>query len=639
MSPDRTFHIAVWETTRSVGSVDRRTGAAILVVLLVLGSLVPALLLVNPTPGAGLYRVGVAETSPYYDVVRADPQLHAVDPTTAGLMDGPSDIVVSGTHVLVADTEKSKAAAGVFRESVSDYNTYLMSLESDTRAAFPVTVSLRYVEQSSLQIDTAGGGSGATDTSDETGGDDQPAAGTISPTETVDDAGSGVDGTTAGGDTAPTDGTESTAEEQSPLTSTAPGDSQDETGGDGTDLEGTDGENGLVGSSPVDGFFGTAQAGTPASISPPFPLESLLLAFIFLLPFNFVIQAYGSSVIAERINRRGEPLLVSPASRGDIIVGKALPYFLGSIAITTIIAFVLGGGVLSVVAIAPIAALFIAATFLAGLLSRSYKELTFSTVTISVVLTGYAFLPAVFAEVHPIAAISPLTTVVNDLQGTPITWEAFLFGTLPAALSAIVLFVLGTGIYREEDLFTQRSLPQKALDALAAPLHARWRVGLWTALFIPFVLVAELLAVAMLYLLPVGVSIPILLAVIAIIEELAKSLHVYAGFQRGRFPVGVRSSIVIGVISGVGFFVAEKVLAVTQLVGLPNLDVGQAAFAPEVLGLTPVVLLFAPLLLHTSTAAISAVGAQRSRLWYGFGLLVASGIHLGYNLVVVSSLA
>jgi ABC-type transport system permease protein len=72
---------------------------------------------------------------------------------------------------------------------------------------------------------------------------------------------------------------------------------------------------------------------------------------------------------------------------------------------------------------------------------------------------------------------------------------------------------------------------------------------------------------------------------------------------------------------------------------LPNLEIGQAAFAPEVLGLTPALLLVAPLVLHTVTAAISAVGAERSRRSYIIAVLVASLVHLGYNLAVVNTLA
>lgn len=596
MKAGQTLRIARWETVRSAGSMDRRTAVAILVVFVFIAGLTPVLLAAGPTPGDGLYRIGVEESSPYYEVVRQDPELRAASPDRT-LRTGEIDVRVVGTTVFVPDREKSRAAAGALRESIVAHNDAMMAQESDQAAAFPVSVTLRYLPQASPDLTGVGGGAGGTG------------------------AGTG-DGDGTAGDGA------------------GAGDSTGDGGTDSSDGEtATGGTGGPIPSAPLGGMLGSTQTGTPSAIAPPFPLRSLLLAFLFLLPFNVIIQAYGSTVISERINRRGEPLLVSPASRGDIVVGKALPYFLGSIAITTVIAFAIGGGVISVAAVAPIAALFIASTFLAGMLARSYKELTFVTVTISVTLTGYAFIPAVFAEVHPIAAISPLTLVVNDLQGTPITVGEFVFATVPVTLAALVLLRLGTGIYREEDMFTQRPLPQKALDALAAPLASKWHVGLWTALFIPFVLVAELFAVATLYILPVTLSIPLLLAVIAVIEELAKSIHVYAGFRRARFATTVRTAVVVGGISGLGFFVAEKALLITQLVGLPDLQIGQAAFAPEILGVTPAVFLVAPLLLHVTTAIISATGARRGRLWYGIGLAIASSIHVAYNLAVVSIIA
>lgn len=600
MKVGRTLRIARWETTKSVGSLDRRTAAALLVVLVLLGALVPILLAASPSPGAGLYRVGVDEGSPYYDVVAEDPDLQVVDPS-GELSARSMDVKVVGTSVFVPDSEKGRAAAGALRESIISYNDRIMTQETDQAAAFPVDVTLRYL----AQADPAVAGVGETDDGSQDG----------------TDGGGGTDGSGGGSDG---DGT-------------GAGDDGQTGGQDGEEAE--DGSGGPIPSAPIGGILGTTQTGTPSSIAPPFPLRSLLLAFLFLLPFNVIIQAYGSSVIAERINRRGEPLLVSPASRGDIVVGKALPYFFLSIAITTVLALAIGGGILSVTAVAPLAALFISATFVGGMLARSYKELTFVTVTISVTLTGYAFIPAVFAEVHPIAAISPLTLVVNDLQGVPVAPGEFVFATLPVTLAALVMLRLGTGIYREEDMFTQLPLPQKALDALSAPLRTKWHVGLWTGLFIPFVLVGELFAVAMLYILPVTLSIPLLLAVIALVEEVAKSIHVYAGFTRARFDRTLRMGLVLGAISGLGFFLAEKLLVITQLVGLPDLQIGQAAFAPEVLGVTPAVFLVAPLVLHTVTAAISAVGATRSRVTYLGTVLIATTLHVGYNLAVVSTLA
>jgi ABC-type Na+ efflux pump permease subunit len=352
---------------------------------------------------------------------------------------------------------------------------------------------------------------------------------------------------------------------------------------------------------------------------------------------NFVIQAYGSSILEERINRRGELLLVAPVERVDIVAGKTLPYLLAALAVIVAIAVAVGGGALSVLAVVPIALTFLAATFVGAMFARSFKELTFLTVTISVGLTSYVFVPAIFATVTPIALISPLTLVVMELQGEAVGLGAYAFSTAAFYLGAGVLFGLGVGVYREEDMFTQKPVPQKILDALDVRLDGLASVGLLTALFIPFVFIAELLAIAVLFVIPVELSIPLLLVVIAAIEEVAKSIHVYAGFESARFSRTDRVALAVGAASGIGFFLAEKLTAVAQVVGLPELAVGEAVFTPA--GVTPsatLALLAAPLVLHVVTAGVSALGARRDRRRYLLALGVATVLHAGYNLGVVS---
>ena len=192
-------------------------------------------------------------------------------------------------------------------------------------------------------------------------------------------------------------------------------------------------------------------------------------------------------------------------------------------------------------------------------------------------------------------------------------------------------------------MFTQRPVPLKFLDALDARLSGTGSVALVSALSIPFVFVAELLGVAVLFALPVSVSIPVILVVVALVEEVAKSLHVLAGFEKGRFPSTTRSALTVGAASGVGFFAGEKVTAIVQLVGLPELAVGRAAFVPAgTVGVeafpVALALLAAPLVLHVVTASLSALGARRGFQWYLMGLGTAVCVHTVYNLTVVTLL-
>ncbi len=573
--------------SRSASRLDRRALALGGLALLLCTGIVAAS--ISGVAGAGialdrdLYRVAVPSDSPYREPVAESTALDPVPPQSeADLMVIDENRTDRHAEVVPADSAKGQAALGAFRSAVRQHNDRQMRAEPNQTAAFPVSVRLDYVTRDTVRTET-----------------------------------------------------EASTEESSETTSNAEG---------GTDTQ-ADGQLAVpdFGGGSASSVIGGRTGGSPAEISPPFPFVSLLLAFVFLLPMNFVIQAYGSSILNERIDRRGQLLLVAPVSPAEIVAGKTLPYLLAAVGVTAVITFgiattVGGAGLASVAAVLPIALLFLAATFLGAMLARSFKELTFVTVAISVFLTSYAFVPAIFATVTPIALISPLTIVVRDLQGTGTLLVEYLFSTGPFYLASVVLFLLGTGIYREEDMFSQRSVPLKLLDALSVRLRTPRSVGVLSGLFIPFVFIAELLAVATLFALPVRVSIPLLLLTIAVVEETAKSLHVFAGFHSGRFQPRTRTAVWLGTLSGLGFFLGEKLFVIAQLVGLPSLPIGEAAFAPAGLvgdGASGLLLLVAPLGLHMITAVITALGASRGRDWYGGTLVVASLLHTLYNLAVV----
>lgn len=656
----RVLRVAKWESARASGGVDRRTLAAGIALLLVAGGVVG----VGVATGvAGLdvdrdvYRVGVDADSPYADAIETESSLRRVSTGTGSLGKDADAVVVtvvgSGTVddgsidsgdvdevvVRASDTQKGRAAAATVREAVEAHNERLMRAEPNQTAAFPVTVTLRYVAR------TGGFDDGAT-----LGGSDGDGG-----SGSGDGAGGGGDGGADGG--AGSDG----------------GDGTTDGGSDAGTVDGSTGaddDGGFAVPSIGGGAFGADTIGSPGSITPPFPFTSLLLAFAFLVPMNFLIQAYGSSILDERTNRRGEPLLVTPLSPAEIVAGKTLPYAAAAAVVTTLIALAVGGGALSVLAVAPVAAAFLGATFVGAMFARSFKELTFVTVGVSVLLTTYAFVPAIFTNVTPVALVSPLTLVVFDLQGEAVSVGEALFSTVPMGVGAALLFALGLGVYREEDMFSQKPVARKFLDALAvrlAPvpagggllsrdrLRALGSVAFLTACTIPFVFVAELLAVAVLFALPVTVSIPVLLVTIAFAEEVAKSVGVYAGFERGVFDRGLSDrpdgdgvgrgalgiALAVGVASGTGFFLAEKATAVVQAVGLTDLFLGRAAFADVagLSGLPPLALaalFFAPLVLHVVTTSVAAVGASRGRTAYALALAVATLGHAAYNVGVVS---
>jgi ABC-type Na+ efflux pump permease subunit len=572
------LRIARWEVLKGTETVDRRTVLGFLAAVAVTAALGSALSAATVTHDAGIYRVGVAEDSAYYGPASADPTFTVVEPRPGLLADGEAELTVRDGRVYPARSRKGRAALAAFRTTVRDYNDATMADESNLSAAFPVAVELEYVQR-----DAAG----------PEGTDDEGTTGDDGGSNETDGGGAPSIDTGAGGQAA------------------APS----------------------IGGQPI---LAGEQSGSPSTIQPPFPLGSLLLAFLFVVPMNFVIQAYGASIMRERINRRGELLLVSPASPVDIVFGKTLPYLLAILGVVSVTALWVGGGAISVAAVAPIATLFLSATFVAAMFARSFKELTFLTVTISVTLTSYAFVPAVFTEVTPIALISPLTIVVRDLLGQSPSIVEYVFSTGPLYLSSGVLFLLGTGIYREEDLFSQRPVHLKAVDALASRVRGPASVGLLTVAFIPFVVLAELLAVALLFVFPTELSIPALLFAAAVVEEASKSAHVYAGYHHELFERRVPVAIGVGATGGLGFFLAEKLTLIVRLVNLPGIIEGRIVF-PEAaaIGATQfALLLVAPLAMHCTTAAISAVGASRGARGYAAGFCTAVLVHLSYNLGV-----
>ncbi|XGI83585.1 PrsW family intramembrane metalloprotease [Halorutilales archaeon Cl-col2-1] len=595
MRLSKILRISKWEVTKSTGDIDRRTGVLVLVGVLAVGALVLGYVQAGAVLDQGIYRVGVSEESEYYDAVEVSDRLVAREPSIEDVRNGDLDVSIDDDIIRYHDSKKGKAAVSELRSAVQDYNGLLMSREADEGrgvAAFPVRVNLLYVNQNI----TVGGG----DTGDGASG-----------------GGGGAGGGTGGG----TGGTGSDTG-QTPVPPVS--------GGGGSNI-----------------FDSNEGATTPSGISPPFPFESLILAFAFIVPMNFIVQAYASSMIDERINRRGELLLISPVTRFDVIAGKTLPYFVGMLGVASLTAGGIGyvSGELSarsvavmVSAVVPVMLAFLSTSFVGAMFSRSFKELTFVTVSISVFLTAYVFIPAIFTDVHPIAVISPITLVVQVLEGSRVAVSDYVFSTLPLYLTSGVLFALGGGVYREEDMFTQRPVPLKALDSVASLIYRRLSVFKLSILLIPFVFGAELLGIATLFALPVGVSVPALMVMIAVIEEVAKSVHIYAGFEKSYFERTRREAVVLGSLSGFGFFVGEKITLVSQLVGLPQLELGRAAFGghpglPTALGL-----LLAPLVLHVVTASVSSLGASRGRRGYAIGLAGAVVIHAVYNITVVTTL-
>lgn len=614
----RVWTISLWEAKRTGVSFNKKTLVLLLVMGLAMAVLTPALNERGLDFDRGLYRAHVPADSPLYAAVASAPVFRLVtlegDPVAA-IDAGLVDLVVRGDRVYTSDTDKGAAATAALKQAAKDHTFRTLLAEEDQSAAFPVRVELVYTEQSrpgTAPSLTPGGGA--------SGGDAEGGSG---------------DGTSEGG----------------------------ASGGSTTGGSAASGGNAPEKPPSGSGFSllpPERSVNTPETLSPPFPFRSLILAYLFLIPLNFVVQVYAGSAIGERLGRKGEGLLASPARPWEIIVGKAAPFFLLMMLVCAGIAYTIGAGWLSLVAVAPLALVFLAFEFVAAMFARSFRELTFLTVFTSVLLTIYAFLPAVFTDVHPVSLVSPISLVILDMRDAPVTLGEILYSTLPLTLFSIVLFILGAALYREEDMFHQKRVVAKALDSLARQVRGLRSAFTLQLLLIPCVFVLELLLIAFLFASPANVGTLGVLVAVALVEETFKGLPAYAAFRHGSaravsgekavarqggilktVPLG--RALAFGALAGAGFFVAEKGFLLASLAGLFDVPAGAAVLgaAGGNLALTGagigmvLLLLLSPLLLHIVTATISATGAKYGRNEFIMSFTLAVAIHTLYNFTVV----
>lgn len=380
-------------------------------------------------------------------------------------------------------------------------------------------------------------------------------------------------------------------------------------------------------------FFEKQTVATPSNIEPPIPFTSVIFAFIFMFPMYFVAQFYSASIMGERTNRNGEFLLVSPLRKHEIVIGKTLPYLTITIALMLGLAaylkFTLGevspyvimsDSLIILTIMLPVVLLFLSFSFISSILARSFKELTFVTVFFSTIVSGYLFFPAMFAHIHAIALISPMTLVVKVLSDDGIRSGEYLFSTLPLYCVSIATFGFGTMIFREEDLFTQKSVKSKIMDCMDIFLRGKSYIFLLTLIAIPFAYMLELMLIVLLFNIPLPYSIFAMIGLAALVEETFKSIGVYALSLKGN-----ASPITTAVLAGSGFFLGEKLMMLVTV----------SAIAESVFGsvISMGSLLIYPLLLHIGCVAIVSFGLRYRG--YTACLLTATAVHSAYNLYLL----
>lgn len=583
------YTVAKWEFLRSGMKFSRRSVIAILFTLLLLAVVSYAVSLTGMNLDQKIY--SVASSSPELNSIIASDDRFDVLPADSQ----DADIAIAEERAYLSGTKKSIAAADSLEKVFINYRETVLSSYNDINNSHPVWVTIHDLDRpESFQV-----------LGSVTNKDDQS-----SDTENENTDGSGENERTS-------------ATGRHASTTISP-----------EDLEDLENSNSKT-------LFERQTIATPSNFTPPIPFTAILYSFLFIFPIYFVSQFYSSSIMEERTNRRCELLLVAPLRSRDIVLGKSMPYILVAMLLLSIISFYiekpsdiqeLGTSLAMIAVIFPVLLLFFSLSFIAAIFSRSFKELTFAMVFFSVVVSGYIFFPAMFANVHTVSSISPMTLIVNLIEEGDISLGTYVFSTLPFYLVALSLYAFGTAIFTEEDLFSQKTITEKGVDCLeiflSSPIGSVFALSIVS---IPFVYMAQLMLIVMLFNLPLPYSIIAMIILSAFAEEIAKSIGIYTIMKRRLKPVNLKTAGMLGLLAGGGFFFGEKLVSVITLAPIASSAFGSV--------MTMGAMLLIPLALHVTTTAITSLGLYfKGHRYYVFFLVVATAIHTIYNTYLLRGL-
>jgi len=361
---------------------------------------------------------------------------------------------------------------------------------------------------------------------------------------------------------------------------------------------------------------------TPSDLDRILPVKSIVLMLLLLTPLVFISTMYNNSVFEEKIEKKATLLFVSGLRPWQITINKTLPYMAGAFAITVAMLAYFNYATL-IWMLAPLAAivmLYFSLNFLLSVVSRSYKEISFLKTSMGSVFIAYILLPTLFTQMSDIAYISPLTSIVQLVEGNMVPFKLYFFSFAPMLLASIAIYYFAQLLVNEELLYSHKGITAKILDMVSGFLTKPYRVGLFTIFTFPIILTIELVFL-LLVALPskdVGLLFLVLIAVAAIVEELFKNVSIYLVYSRGLFDAPVWK---LALYSGSAFALAEKGLL---LVMIPVL---LQAYAKIVI---PV--LIVPFVFHSLTCAAFALLARRTS--HPAIFIVPIAIHILYGVAV-----
>ncbi|WAI02106.1 ABC transporter permease family protein [Methanogenium organophilum] len=582
--------ISRWEVRRSATTMPREILPVAVVLFILL------IIVTGYTQESGIhlqdrmYTAGV-DSGETGAIILGDPRF-TVYLTTAG----ETDLTIVPPYVSSANTDRGESALKAFQTDYTRYVTAQYNREDDLFAAYPLWIDIQYVK-SELDFTATEAGRGIA-------GAPNPYQNPVPerPVRAVPEPSADVG---------------YTKEELRAELVTSEG--EDSTVARYTDV--------------VAGEGALGDFKTPSQLTPPLPFDAIVLVFVFIFPLYFTSQFYMMSIMNERIERKGEILLSSPLHPSAIVIGKMLPYLVVMITVTTVLSLTTGETAVVLAAVFPIILFFLAAALFIGMASRSFKELSFISIFFSTVATSYLFFPSIFANIHVISLISPLTLIIYGIEGTPFTLADYFYSTFLFWVTAAILFAVCVINFNEERLFTLHPLRAKVREYIGSAVSEKHPFASLfgiTIFSIPFVLMAQLMLLVLLFNLPMPLSLVILIFTAAFIEELAKSVGIYAIAVEQPAFLTWKNVIAASLAVMAGFFFGEKLLLFATLAQISESVFGAALF-------TSLQVLWLPLTLHFTGAFITVslikIFGQRA---YPFALIIASFVHGTYNLFFIT---
>ncbi len=369
----------------------------------------------------------------------------------------------------------------------------------------------------------------------------------------------------------------------------------------------------------------------PSLMNPPIPLAQVLLVFLYVVPIFFIIIFFTSSFIEEKLNNRLSILLSAPIRPVEIIAGKMLPYFAYSIIVTVIVTLFLKGDILLALAIFIPVVLFIFAIYLGvALFYRTFKDQTFFSLLAVTLITGFLVFPAMFTGINKLSYISPLSLAVQMYRGEQFGFMEYFFSTGPMYLVFALAMIVGIRIFNEEYLMNFKRLHSKISEAIYFALdkkHIAVSIFILSLLLIPVVFMVELAGIVFASNLPMPFALWALLIIGIVVEETAKSSGI-AVLIKYRLLKSWRNAVLLAIISAIAFFLGEKLLLYFSL----NV-ISESIFTTTLFSTN---LLWLPLVAHAvATSIVSLIVYRLGVKYYLPALIIGSGLHLVYNLLVM----